>query len=75
MNWVNSGSDFGYNDSTINIVLVIIIIIITVIITVIDKMKYTTNVQQDTFTTESTTSCTTNPQQIEIAEFRGSPNV
>ena len=72
MNRVNSGDDFGYNDRTIKIVLVIIIII-----TVIDKMKYTTNVglQQDKFTTASTTSCTTNPQQIEIAEFRGSPNV
>ena len=66
MNRVNSGDDFGYNDRTIKIVLVIII-------TVIDKMKYTTNVGllQDKFTTASTTSCTTNPQQIEIAEFRG----
>ena len=72
MNRVNSGDDFGYNDRTIKIVLVIIIII-----TVIDKMKYTTNVglQQDKCTTASTTSCTTNPQQIELAEFRGSPNV
>jgi len=71
MNRVNCRDDFGHDDSTINTAVVIIIIII------IDKMKYATNVglQQDKFTTASTTSCTTNPQQIEIAEFLGSPNV
>jgi len=46
MNRVNSRNDFGYDDSTINIVMAIIIIIIIVIIIILtDKLPKSTNSQ------------------------------
>ena len=44
MNRVNSRNDFGYDDSTINIVMAIIIIIVIIII-LTDKLPKSTNSQ------------------------------